>query len=375
MRLTQLEPPTSPMVQRAPRHTTGRRIVAFAAQGSGGDDEMRLRQLLAEWNPDVLDFRRERRWRSSWRVLRELYRRKPDLVVMEGTGIGGGLAVLCARTAGVRYVISSGDAVAPFIGMKYGPLRPLFALYERLLCRFCAGFIGWTPYLCGRALTFGARRVMTAAGWAPFPRAGAAERETIRRRHGIPAGAIVFGLVGSLQWSRRRHYCYGYELVYALRRVNRSDVWVLIAGDGSGRSRLAAAAAGCDRIVLPGAIPRADVPAYLAAMDVASLPQSTDQLGSFRYSTKLAEYVAQSVPVATGQVPLAYDLDDGWMWRLPGDAPWNEQYIAALAALMGTITDADVAAHKGAIRSQMPVFARDQQIARVGAFLEDLLAD
>ena len=61
-------------------------------------------------------------------------------------------------------------------------------------------------------------------------------------------------------------------------------------------------------------------------MDVASLPQSVDGVGSFRYTTKLSEYLAARLPVVTGEIPLAFDLDDGWMWRLPGDAPWEERY-------------------------------------------------
>jgi hypothetical protein len=49
---------------------------------------------------------------------------------------------------------------------------------------------------------------------------------------------------------------------------------------------------------------------------------SVDQVGSFRYTTKLSKYLAFGLPVITGQIPLAYDLDDGWIWRLAGDAPW-----------------------------------------------------
>ena len=50
---------------------------------------------------------------------------------------------------------------------------------------------------------------------------------------------------------------------------------------------------------------------YLAAFDLASLPQSVDRVGSFRYSTKLCEYLAVGLPIITGQIPAAYDLDAG----------------------------------------------------------------
>src|SRR5207244_7711512 len=108
--------------------------------------------------------------RSFWRLLMLIRRRRPAMAVMEGTGIAGGIALLLGRAFwGVPYVVSSGDAVGPWVGTKSRVLAPLFGLYERLLCRFAAGFIGWTPYLAGRALTFGVPRAMTAAGWAPFP--------------------------------------------------------------------------------------------------------------------------------------------------------------------------------------------------------------
>ena len=42
---------------------------------------------------------------------------------------------------------------------------------------------------------------------------------------------------------------------------------------------------------------------FLAAFDLASLPQSVDRVGSFRYSTKLSEYLAAGLPIVTSQIP------------------------------------------------------------------------
>ena len=50
------------------------------------------------------------------------------------------------------------------------------------------------------------------------------------------------------------------------------------------------------------------MPNHLAAFDLASLPQSVDGVGSFRYTTKLSEYLAAGLPIVTGQIPAAYDL-------------------------------------------------------------------
>ena len=96
------------------------KITAFATQGSCGaqvlDDELRLRTLLERFPARYLPFDRKKKLESFLGVVKALARERPDLVVMEGTGIGGGAAVLAARALfRTRYVLSSGDAVAPFV--------------------------------------------------------------------------------------------------------------------------------------------------------------------------------------------------------------------------------------------------------------------
>jgi hypothetical protein len=294
---------------------------------------------------------------------------------MEGTGTAGGIALLLAhRLWGTSFVVSSGDAVAPIIATFNPALEPAARVYERLLYRWSDGFVGWTPYLVGRALTWGAPRAMTAAGWAPYARRDDL-REQTRHALGIPSSALVFGLVGNLFWSSHVGYCYGLELVNAISRVSRDDVYVMIAGDGTGIDRLRAAAGALlgDRVLLPGLIAQKDVPAYLSAMDVVSLPQSVDRVGAFRYTTKVSEYLNARRPVVTGQLPLAYDFGDGWLWRLPGEAPWDERYIAALADLMETITPHQIRERRAAIPDLLPTFDLDRQQRQVVLFIEDIV--
>lgn len=337
------------------------RILAFATQGASGNDEARLRALLTNFDAEFFPFDYSNK-KGSFRSLRVAVR-DYDLVVMEGTGIAGGLALI---NSGKPYVVSSGDAVAPFVAAKRPLLGRSFERYERALCTKCRGFIGWTPYLAGRALTFGAPRAMTAAGWAPFEGTGRSLRESL----GIPRPALVIGIVGSLDWNDRVGYCYGHELSRALEKVKRDDVAALIVGGGSGLAKLAG-----PRVILSGPVPRERIPDYLATMDLASLPQSCDQLGSFRYSTKLPEYIAAGLPVVTGQLPLAYDLDSGWMWRLPGNAPWDTRYIDALAGLLDSLSLDELAVHRAAVPANPPQFDRKSQIERATAMIEDILAE
>lgn len=302
------------------------KILAFSTLGAGSNEEARIRDLLAAFEPEVFPYDRKAKRNSFLGLLKTIFSRRPDLVVLEGTGIGGGFALLIGRFfGGIPYVVSSGDAVGPWVGQQYRLLGPVFGLYERILCGYAAGFIGWTPYLAGRALTFGVPRAMTAAGWAPFPLAldDAAEvRQSVRNRLGIPEKALVVGIAGSLAWNRRFRYCYGWELVKAVKDVARSDVHVLIVGDGTGLQHLKQLAGEkANRLVhFTGRVPQKEIPAYLAAMDIGSLPQSVDGVGSFRYTTKISEYLAAGLPLVTGQLPFAYDLGDDWLWRLPGAA-------------------------------------------------------
>jgi hypothetical protein len=122
-------------------------------------------------------------------------------------------------------------------------------------------------------------------------------------------------------------------------------------------------------------VPPEDVPDYLAAFDAASLSQSVDRVGSFRYTTKLSEYLAAELPIITTENPVAYDLDNGYFWRLPGAAPWSPVYGDALVELLEEITPEQIAERRAAIRSWgADPFDKVTQQQRMTEFIEDLLA-
>ena len=387
------------------------RIFALATKGTRTNEEDRLRILLCNTSAQFLVFDKQNKRQSFKAILARVFRERPDLLVMEGTGLAGGLACLLARICGrTRYVFSSGDAVGPFIAAHSALAGPVFAIYERLLCRLSDGFIGWTPYLTGRAMTFGAPRGVTACGFVPqpLPPSPAAsgegrgegdferrtefntqkhlhlgtlpksqEREKIRHSLGIPQNAIVFGIAGALVWNPRRAYCYGQELVDAISKTTRVEVCVLIVGGGTGLNHLKMLAG--DRlgktVFFTDSVPGLEVAKYLAAMDVASLPQSRDGVGMFRYTTKISEYAAAGLPIVTGRLPLAYDLDDGSMWRLPGHAPWSTEYIAAMTGLMNELSPDLLASAKEKVDRIRPEFDQQIQVDRVTRFIDDLLEE
>ena len=158
------------MIARTPQESQSamrsRRILAFATQGAGGNDEARVRELFSRLPTDIFPFDRNNRTSSALAILRAARRGEYGLFVMEGSGSAGGIALILARRLfGSSYLVSSGDAIAPFLTARWPMAKCLFELYERTLYRNASGFIGWTPYLVGRALTMGAPRGMTAAGW------------------------------------------------------------------------------------------------------------------------------------------------------------------------------------------------------------------
>lgn len=353
-------------------------LLAFATQGAGGDDENRLRTLLRDTPAEFFAFDHKAKKASFLELLRQARSGRFSGLVMEGSGVAGGLACLLAKwLIGCPYVVSSGDAIEPFLSARMPWAWPIFWAYEKLLYQNCGGFIGWTPYLVGRALTMGAPRGMTAAGWAPFQYETAELSETrrkIRSELGIPQDEIVFGIVGSLAWSKRWAYCYGHELVQAAVTTGGEGAYVLVVGDGEGRAILEKLAGPLLRkkIFLPGRVRRDQVPGYLAAMDVGSLPQSVDGVGSFRYTTKVSEYLSQRLPFVTNQIPAAYDLDCGGMWRLGGKSPWDSEFVRQLGKLMMTVTREEILLRRSAIPEKLMEFDRDAQVGRVTAFLRDL---
>jgi hypothetical protein len=356
-----------------------RPILVFATKGTGSNEEDRIKALVSGHEYRLIPYDKQAKKKSFLGLLRVFRSTVPSLIVMEGTGIAGGLACMIGRLFfGHRYVVSSGDAVGPFVASHFAILGPVFGLYERLLCCWSSGFIGWTPYLVGRALTFGAPMGMTAPGWVIGKQVEdyAESRRRVREKWEISEKTIVFGIAGAINWSKRRRYCYGLELVRAIRRVRRDDVAVVIIGDGSGIEHLRQEA-GPDlgkRVFLPGRVALDEVMENLCGFDVASLPQSTDGVGAFRYTTKISEYRGLNLPIVTTRIPAAYDLDLGYCWRLAGENPWDPKFIEVLAELMQEITADELAKCRSQDKSVNQVFDQHVQVARVTAFLADVLS-
>jgi hypothetical protein len=316
--------------------------------------------------------------RRLWQKLKE---QRWDLVYQESTGIAGGLCLIrAARAWRQRYVVSTGDPVGEFFstvkGAAYGRA---FEAYERQLYRHSAGFVGWTPYLVGMAMKMGAPRAVTVEGAVDtkvFSAGGYAARKAAKEHYGLPVDHLVCGVIGSLVWTPRQNYCYGLELVEMLSYVEREDVSVLIVGDGDGKaimeSRVPATLR--ERVVFTGRVPEKEVARALHAMDIGFISQTIDQLGRYRLTTKLPEYLASGLAVAMSPVPGYYDYAKEAGWALPAHHPASEVFHQECARWLDTLPSEEVQGR----RERAPALAKkffDYDVVRpkFEAFVEDIL--
>lgn len=301
------------------------KILAVNAGGVGNLHGLRARRLTENlpYDVTVVDLNRTSR-KVAFKHMEELLKSSWDLVYLESTGISAGLPLLHSKH---RYVVSSGDPIAGFFKATEGPLQAtIFGIYEKLLYRRSAGFIGWTPYLTGRALELGAPLGVTIEGAVEterFRQFSIKKRQEIRDRLKIPHNHLVCGLVGSLHWVKRQNYCYGLELIETLKLLKRTDVTMLIVGDGDGKTRLEQLVPDAlrDRVIFTGRLVEREVIEVMNAMNIGFITQTLDSLGNYRLTTKLPEYLSCGMAVAMSPVPGYYDYVSEVGWALPPHHP------------------------------------------------------
>jgi glycosyltransferase involved in cell wall biosynthesis len=131
----------------------------------------------------------------------------------------------------------------------------------------------------------------------------------VRQRHGIPEGAPVAGVIG---WFRPWHgldaliqACADHQL------FEERNLFLLLVGDGpavADARRLAERLGWAGRVIITGAVPRAEIPAYGAAMDVAVQPRVT----AYACPMKIIEYLGLGRSIVAPDQPNIRDLlEDG----------------------------------------------------------------
>jgi glycosyltransferase involved in cell wall biosynthesis len=205
------------------------------------------------------------------------------------------------------------------------------------------------------------RIVITPTGVDPDLFATPVDRDAMRRRLGLE-GRFVAGWVGSF---RKFHSLD--QAVDALAGLD--DATLLLVGDGPERAHVEqlARARGVD-FRATGTVPHDEIPAYLAAMDVALVLAAPDR--SFHYSPlKLAEYLSAGVPVIApraGELPAQLHDDADALLVPAGDR-------AALGAALRRLRDEPATRERlgrGA-RASAEHWSWDRSVARVLAATDE----
>lgn len=362
-----------------------RKVLCLVPEGSHGLHAQRAKlltkRLQQDTDADITTYypARNQGRATAIKETKELLRQKFDMVYMEGTGIGTGLPLIAAGRRGQKYIVSSGDPIKGFFRNTQGrAAATLFGWYERQLMLKCRAFVGWTPYLSGRALELGAPRAATIEGGADLSLFSAPTPEAklcARQSFGLDPNHIVCVVVGSLLWSQPQKYTYGLELVEMMKFIKRQDVSVLIVGDGNGRQILESRVPPemKNRIVFTGRIDFKDVPRAFHAADVGFVTQTLDGLGSYRLTTKLPEYLASGLGVAMSPIPGFYDYVFKAGWPLPAAHPSSTEFHKGCAALLDNMNKEELN-HKSkeAVDLAKQRFDYAELAARFSKFVQDV---
>jgi GT2 family glycosyltransferase len=119
-----------------------------------------------------------------------------------------------------------------------------------------------------------------------------------------------------------------YDLVGALARARPEWSFVLIGPDHDGTAA-ASGLAELPNVELPGAVPYAEIPACLAAFDVATIPFEVDHLTRAVSPLKLFEYMAGGCPIVSSALPECARIE--LVHIATGPEEWLEALTQAIA--------------------------------------------
>jgi glycosyltransferase involved in cell wall biosynthesis len=97
-----------------------------------------------------------------------------------------------------------------------------------------------------------------------------------------------------------------------------------------------------ERVVFTGRVPGTEVATLLNAMDIGFITQTLDELGSFRLTTKLPEYLAAGLPVAMSPIPGFFDYVGEAGWALPNGHPADPDFHRACARWVDGVSWQDI---------------------------------
>lgn len=267
----------------------------------------------------------------AWWRLRARLKREPDVWIYERYSLFLFAGVWLARRRGVPIVLEINDsAVMP----RVRPLlmRGLARRIEAWVFTRCDGLVFVSSAFRDQVLAAHGHLAPSivspnAADIARFDPTRTDRRAT-RQRLGIDAGLVCGYLGAFIEW----HGIHRFIDAAAPQLAARQDLRLLLVGDGKTRQQVEASLQRhgvSAQAVLTGAVPHAQVPELVAAMDVSVLPDSN----TYGSPMKLFELMAMGVPVvAPDYGPIAEVIEHGVTgWLFPrGDMQACLQTLLAL---------------------------------------------
>jgi glycosyltransferase involved in cell wall biosynthesis len=225
-------------------------------------------------------------------------------VVLERYSLSSGPALHAARQCGVPFIL---EVNAPLVdeAARYRGLQRVDTAQarERRILREAGWIIAVSRAIRDHVVAAGAaaERVTVVPNGVDLELFSSGNGRRVRQEHGL-TGRLVIGFAGSLKpWHGML------ELAEAFASLP-GEPCLLIVGDGPARGAIESYLRhrGLEaRSVVTGAVPHAEMPSHLAAMDIAVAPYLSQR--DFYFSPlKLVEYLAAGIPLVTtaqGDIP------------------------------------------------------------------------
>ena len=111
------------------------------------------------------------------------------------------------------------------------------------------------------------------------------------------------------------------------------------------------------------------------AMDIGFITQTLDELGNYRLTTKMPEYLACGLPIAMSPIPGYFDyVGSGAGWALPALHPASPQFHEACAHWLDSLDHDEIAIRSPRCRTiACERFSYDILGPRFAAFIENLM--
>jgi len=277
------------------------RVALLVHDDPDGPEAHRAAQLSAGRSPEgTLVLHRTTTRSSTARTwARALARFQPSVIyVLKTASPGIPLALMSRVRRGTPFVVDTGDLVfemARSSGVGAGVRLPALWLGEELAHRFARTIVVRSTTYADHLRARGRHNTAVIRDIAPEPLADPAEERARRRERLGLDGTFVVGVLGSLVFSPRLGFCYGWDLVRALALIDDPTVRGMVVGDGDGRRWLEQEASRLgvrDRIDFVGRVPMADALGWVSVFDVGLSTQTANLAGHVRTTGKLPIYMS-----------------------------------------------------------------------------------